>query len=29
VSEIDIVPLESIDHRYKTEGETAKQLKSM
>jgi len=29
VSDIDIVPLESIDHRYKTDGETAKQLKSM
>lgn len=29
ISDIDIVPLESIDHRYKTDGKTAKQLTSM
>jgi muconolactone delta-isomerase len=29
VSDVDIVPLESIDHRYKVDGEMAKQLKSM
>ena len=29
VSDIDIVPLESNDHRYKVDGEMAKQLKSM
>jgi muconolactone delta-isomerase len=29
LSDIDIVPLESIDHRYKTDGETAKRLRSM
>jgi muconolactone delta-isomerase len=29
VSDIDIVPLESNDHRYKADGEMAKQMKSM